>query len=224
VLTHPLKIHVYFCGKIKTERRHSVGKEDKLKRYKEKRDFSKTSEPSPGKKKKEGGPVFVIQKHDASSLHYDFRLEMDGVLKSWAVPKGPSTDSSQMRLAVLTEDHPLEYADFEGIIPEGEYGAGTVIVWDTGTYRNLREEKKNDGKSMEKSFKDGKIEVWLEGKKLTGGYVLIKTGRKENQWLLKKIKDDEADARRNPVSTEPESVLSGKTIEEMEQTMRRESK
>lgn len=201
-----------------------MGKEDKLKRYKEKRDFSKTSEPSAGKKKKEGAPVFVIQKHDASSLHYDFRLEMEGVLKSWAVPKGPSTDPGQKRLAVLTEDHPLEYADFEGIIPEGEYGAGTVIVWDTGTYRNLREEKKKDSMNMDESFRDGKIEVWLKGKKLNGGYVLIKTGRKENQWLLKKIKDDEADARRNPVSTEPESVLSGKTIEEMEQTMRQESK
>ncbi len=200
-----------------------MGKEDKLKRYKEKRDFSKTAEPAPQKKKEKGAPRFVIQKHDASSLHYDFRLEMEGVLKSWAVPKGPSTDPGQKRLAVLTEDHPLEYADFEGIIPEGEYGAGTVIVWDTGTYRNLREEKKKNRMSMEKSFKDGKIEVWLEGKKLTGGYVFIKTGRKENQWLLKKIKDDEADARRNPVSTEPESVLSGKTIEEIEETMRQES-
>ncbi len=195
----------------------------KLRKYKEKRDFSKTSEPAPGKKEKRDQPIFVIQKHDASSMHYDFRLEVEDVLKSWAVPKGPSTDPSQKRLAVLTEDHPLEYADFEGIIPEGEYGAGTVIVWDTGPYRNLREEKENDSMSMKESLKDGKVEVWLEGKKISGGYVLINTGRKKNQWLLKKIKDNKADARRDPVSTEPESVLSGKTIEEMEETMQLES-
>jgi DNA ligase D-like protein (predicted 3'-phosphoesterase) len=200
-----------------------MSSDEKLKKYKEKRDFSKTSEPAPGKKKKSKQFIFVIQKHDASSLHYDFRLEMEDVLKSWAVPKGPSTDPNQKRLAVLTEDHPLDYADFEGTIPEGEYGAGTVIVWDTGSYRNLRQEKRNDGLNMEESFQDGKIEVWLEGKKIKGGYVLIKTGRKENQWLLKKMKDDEADARRNPVSTEPKSVLSGKTISEMEAAMQEQS-
>jgi DNA ligase D-like protein (predicted 3'-phosphoesterase) len=200
-----------------------LGSEEKLNKYKENRDFSKTSEPAPGKKKKRDQPIFVIQKHDASSMHYDFRLEIDDVLKSWAVPKGPSTDPGQKRLAVLTEDHPLEYADFEGTIPEGQYGAGTVIVWDTGIYRNLRAEKKNDGISMEESFQDGKVEIWLQGEKISGGYVLIKTGRKNNQWLLKKMKDDAADARRNPVSTEPESVFSGKTIEEMEKAMRNQS-
>lgn len=197
-----------------------MGSKEKLKEYKQKRDFSKTSEPAPGKKKNKDKPIFVIQKHKASSLHYDFRLEVAGVLASWAVPKGLSTDPSQKRLAVRTEDHPLDYADFEGMIPEGEYGAGTVIVWDTGTYRNIRKEKKSDGLNMEDSLDDGKVEIRLKGKKIKGGYVLIHTGRKENQWLLKKMKDDQADARRNPVSTEPKSVLSGKTIEEMEKAVK----
>ena len=196
---------------------------DKLSEYKKKRDFKKTTEPSGGKEKKSDQPRFVIQKHDATNLHYDFRLEMDGVLKSWAVPKGPSTDPSVKRFATLTEDHPLEYAGFEGTIPEDEYGGGTVIVWDGGIYRNMREEK-DEGMSMQKSFDDGKVEVWLEGKKLRGGYVLINTGGKKDnkRWLLKKMKDDEADARRNPVETEPKSILSDKTIEEMEKEMNKE--
>ncbi|MFW5832016.1 MAG: DNA polymerase ligase N-terminal domain-containing protein [Prolixibacteraceae bacterium] len=191
----------------------------KLNEYKKKRDFKKTTEPKGGKKKSSGKPRFVIQKHDASRLHYDFRLEVDGVLKSWAIPKGPSTDPSDKRLAAPTEDHPLEYADFEGTIPEDEYGGGTVIVWDGGTYRNIREEKEDDGKNMKESFDEGKIEIWLEGKKLKGGYVLIKTGK---NWLMKKMKDDEADARRNPVSTENKSILSDKTIEQMQKEMKKE--
>jgi DNA ligase D-like protein (predicted 3'-phosphoesterase) len=194
-----------------------MGVKDSLKEYREKRTLENSPEPAgKGKRKKPRKPIFVIQKHDASSLHYDFRLEVDGVLKSWAIPKGPSTDPREKRLAARTEDHPLEYADFEGVIPEGQYGAGTVLVWDTGTYRNLREEKKDDGTSMEDSLEDGKVEVWLEGKKLKGGYVLIhaKQGGKKN-WLFKKMKDDEADARRNPVSTQPKSVLSGKTLKEI---------
>lgn len=195
---------------------------NKLNEYKKKRDFKKTTEPSGGSKKSSDKPRFVIQKHDATNLHYDFRLEVDGVLKSWAVPKGPSTDPSVKRLAAQTEDHPIEYADFEGTIPEDEYGGGTVIVWDGGTYRNIREEKEEDGLSMEDSLKDGKVEVWLEGKKLKGGYVLIHTGKKkgDKNWLLKKMKDDEADARRNPVNTENKSILSDKTIEEMEEEMK----
>ena len=187
-----------------------------LNEYKKKRDFKKTTEPKGGKKKSSEKPRFVVQKHDASRLHYDFRIEVDGVLKSWAIPKGPSTDSSDKRLAAPTEDHPLEYADFEGTIPEDEYGGGTVIVWDGGTYRNIREEKENDGKNMKESLDDGKVEIWLEGKKLKGGYVLIKTG--EN-WLMKKMKDDEADARRNPVKTENKSILSDKTIDQMREEM-----
>lgn len=188
---------------------------DKLKEYKSKRNFSKTAEPHKSGKKSKDGRVFVIQKHQASSLHYDFRLEVDGVLKSWAVPKGPSTNPKDKRLAMLTEDHPLDYKDFEGTIPEGEYGAGTVIVWDTGTYDNIK--VKDDKKlSMEEAFENGQVEIRLHGKKLKGGYALIRTGKPDDRrWLLIKMKDDDADARRNPVSTEPESVLSGKTLEDI---------
>jgi len=191
-------------------------KKEILKEYHQKRNFNKTTEPFRANSKKDGEKIFVIQKHDASNLHYDFRIEMDGALKSWAIPKGPSTDPSVKRLAMPTEDHPIEYADFEGLIPEKEYGGGTVMVWDAGTYRNIREDKDADGKTIAESYDDGKIEVWLEGKKLQGGYVLIRTvsGKKE-RWLFKKIDDEEADARRNPISTEPDSVLTGRSIEEI---------
>lgn len=193
-----------------------MSENDKLRDYREKRDFRRTGEPTGGGRQPSGEPVFVIQKHDASSLHYDFRLEVDGVLKSWAVPKGPSTDPSVKRLALPTEDHPLDYADFEGVIPAGEYGAGTVLVWDTGTYRNLRAEKENDGATMLQSLEEGKVEVWLKGQKAPGGYALIRTGDDDDErWLLVKMDDAEADARRNPTSTEPASVLSGRTLEEI---------
>jgi DNA ligase D-like protein (predicted 3'-phosphoesterase) len=153
---------------------------------------------------------FVIQKHDASSLHNDFRLEVDGVLRSWAVPKGPSTDPRQKRLAVEVEDHRLEYENFEGVI-DGRYGAGAVIVWDQGTYRNL-----DQGRSMAETIEAGHVKVWLEGAKLTGGWTLQRTsGGEKPQWLLIKRRDDQADARRNPQSTQPESVRSGRTIEQV---------
>lgn len=185
-----------------------------LKEYAKKRDFSKTPEPGEGGERPGDRPVFVIQKHRARTLHYDFRLEVGGVLKSWAVPKGPSMDPRQKRLAVPTEDHPLAYATFEGVIPEGEYGAGTVIVWDRGTYRNLRLEKDNNGLSMEEALEEGKVEVWLAGEKVQGGFALIRTGKGEDaRWLLIKMDDDEADARRNPVDTAPDSVLSGRSID-----------
>lgn len=184
-----------------------------LKDYNQKRDFEQASEPKESLKKPSGeNPIFVIQKHDASNLHYDFRLQVDDVLKSWAVPKGPSTDPSEKRLALETDDHPLDYADFEGVIPEGQYGAGVVIVWDTGTYENTSE-KKGEELTMEEALEKGHITVTLHGKKMKGGYALIRTQGGENpKWLLMKKKDDEADARRNPVSTEPKSVISGKTI------------
>jgi DNA ligase D-like protein (predicted 3'-phosphoesterase) len=188
---------------------------DSLEAYRGKRDFRKTSEPSGRRGKSKKRPIFVIQKHDARTLHYDFRLETDGVLKSWAVPKGPSTDPRVKRLAIPTEDHPIDYADFEGIIPEGEYGAGTVLVWDKGTYTNL---KREDGHKVPVSqcLEDGHVMVSLNGKKIRGGYSLVRTGKgKDKRWLLVKMDDDEADARRNPVSTEPESALSGRTVEEI---------
>ena len=185
-----------------------------LETYRQKRDFRRTPEPAGDEGQPDDRPIFVIQKHDASTLHYDLRLELDSVLKSWAVPKGPSTDPSVRRLAVPTEDHPLEYADFEGIIPEGAYGAGTVLVWDTGPYRNLRAEKEGGAVSMEEAIEEGQVEIWLEGQKLQGGYALIRTGGGDDaRWLLIKVDDDEADARRNPTSTEPASVLSGRTLD-----------
>lgn len=188
---------------------------DSLKDYLEKRDFRRTPEPAgdlgPGSRE----PIFVIQKHAARHLHYDFRLEVDGVLKSWAIPKGPSTDPRDKRLAVPTEDHPLAYAGFEGVIPEGEYGGGTVLVWDTGTYRNLTE-KKGEAIPMGQAVAHGHVKIWLEGRKLKGGYALtrFKTGKDES-WLLVKADDARADPGRNPVADEPGSVLSGRTIEEV---------
>jgi DNA ligase D-like protein (predicted 3'-phosphoesterase) len=144
-------------------------------------------------------PRFVIQQHAATAMHYDFRLEVDGVLRSWAVPKGPSTDPRVKRLAVQVPDHELAYADHEG---------PNVIVWDTGTYRNLDEER-----SMAETLSDGHAKVWLDGEKLTGGWTLQRThaGAKP-QWLLIKRRDEGADARRNPQSTQPESVLSGRRL------------
>jgi DNA ligase D-like protein (predicted 3'-phosphoesterase) len=156
---------------------------------------------------------FVIQKHAATTLHYDFRLELDGVLRSWAVPKGPSTDPREKRLAVEVEDHSLEYGDFEGAIGEYSYGAGAVIVWDAGTYRNLDEHR-----SMAEALDAGHASFWLDGEKLTGGWTLHRTsGGSKPQWLLIKRRDEGADARRNPQSTQPESVLSGRTIEQVAQ-------
>ncbi|HEY8504330.1 MAG TPA: non-homologous end-joining DNA ligase [Gemmataceae bacterium] len=190
--------------------------QDPLELYRRKRDFRRTPEPSGGKKRRSRQPVFVVQKHDASTLHYDFRLEVGEVLKSWAIPKGPSTDPAQKRLAMPTEDHPLAYADFEGVIPEGSYGAGTVIVWDAGTYRNLRAEAEGDGASMEQSLREGKVEVWLDGEKLKGGFALVRMGgRGRDQWLLIKKKDEHAAPGRDVTESEPRSVLSGRTLEEV---------
>lgn len=184
--------------------------------YKKKRELNKTPEPKDKRKNSSSGkPVFVIQKHNAQNLHYDLRLEVNGVLKSWAVPKGPSTDPSEKRLAIPVEDHPLEYAGFEGVISEDQYGAGTVLIWDKGTYVNIKKEK---GKKipMEKCYKNGRIEVFLEGRKISGGYALIKPDKLDGNWLLIKKDDKHADARRNPTSTENQSVHSGRTLREIE--------
>jgi len=157
-------------------------------------------------------PRFVIHKHAARSLHYDFRLEVDGVLKSWAVPRGPSLDPREKRLAVEVEDHSLQYGDFEGVIDEGQYGAGAVIVWDAGEYRDLDEDR-----SLAQALRAGHARFWLEGRKLRGGWSLQRMrGQGEKaQWLLIKRRDEGADARRRPTSTQPESVLSGRTIEQV---------
>ncbi|MGA9100301.1 MAG: DNA polymerase ligase N-terminal domain-containing protein [Methanotrichaceae archaeon] len=182
--------------------------EDTLKSYVEKRDFSITPEPLPGSTPDADG-IFVVQKHDASRLHYDFRLQVGGVLKSWAIPKGPSKNPSDKRLAVETEDHPIGYADFEGIIPKGQYGAGAVIVWDRGKYRNMTQK---DGKavSIADALKGGHVVLWLYGKKLTGGYAFTRT---KMGWILVKMKDDSANSSQDVLKAEPESVISRMTIE-----------
>lgn len=182
--------------------------------YRDQRDFR---EPPSDAGWKRTNPIFVIQKHDARRLHYDFRLEVEGVLKSWAVPKGPSTNPRDKRLAVEVEDHALDYADFEGVIEEGSYGAGPVIVWDAGPYRNLKRDKAGNEVPMAQALEQGTVEVWLEGKKIRGGYALVRTamGGKKQNWLLIKMKDEGRDARRDPVASEPWSVLTGRTIDQV---------
>lgn len=190
---------------------------DRLSTYRGKRDTARSGEPAGKERRTRSGEArFVIQRHNASSLHFDFRLEIDGVLVSWAVPKGPSTDPRAKRLATRTEDHPLDYADFEGRIAEG-YGAGTVIVWDTGTYRNLshRGEKPIP---IRDALDDGHLTFWLDGRKLTGGYALTRAKLRGGQesWLLVKLDDEGADRRRKPATSQPESVLSGRTNESLD--------
>ena len=188
-----------------------------LNEYNSKRNFRSTPEPSGGVAKdtlqrdKKGTLRFVIQKHDASKLHYDFRLETkDGVLLSWAVPKGPSLDPRQKRLAVETEDHPLDYIDFEGVIPEGNYGAGTVIVWDIGTYTTDRDTRQQ--------FHDGKISFKLNGRKIKGSFALIRIKQRHKQWLLIKSEDEYSSpeiSQPDLTVTSPESVLTGRTNDEL---------
>lgn len=187
-----------------------------LEKYNEKRDFSKTKEPKGIKKTSKGKLTYVIQKHDASRLHYDFRLEIDGVLVSWAVPKGPSANPSDKRLAVQTEDHPMDYFDFEGTIPKGEYGGGTVMVWDYGTYRPENPEGtiSQDNKLMKKQLADGSIKIILKGKKLEGAWHLVEMKGKENMWLLMKSKDEFAGTKVNFDENSAVSGLDFKGIEE----------
>ena len=181
-----------------------------LAKYKSKRNFTKTSEPSSGRKSGNGKALkFVIQRHNASRLHYDFRLEMDGALKSWAVPKGPSLNPKDKRLAMMVEDHPLAYGSFEGVIPKGNYGAGTVEIWDSGTYEEATEHAKVAGeKKLLKDLKEGSIKFVLHGDKLHGRFALVKlkNGRQENAWLLIKDRDEYAvnknyDSEKQPSAT-----------------------
>jgi DNA ligase D-like protein (predicted 3'-phosphoesterase) len=196
--------------------------------YERKRDFETTSEPRAKRRPRRAEhPRFVIQKHSARSLHYDLRLEIGDGLASWAVPKGPSLDPRVKRLAMRTEEHPLEYLEFEGVIPKGEYGAGQMIVWDRGVFENISEPRDSGAKqtagrrgeplTLEQGLEKGDLKVFLLGDKVRGAFALFRTsdaGERE-QWLLVKKKGEGADARRNPVSTQPESVLSGRTIEDL---------
>jgi len=188
--------------------------------YKKKRSFSDTPEPEGGRSTLKDKLVFVVQKHDASRLHYDFRLEMEGVLKSWAIPKGPSLDPSVKRLAMMVEDHPFDYRNFEGIIPEGNYGAGTVIVWDEGTYEPLEDasgNKKENEKHLLKQLHAGSLKFVMHGKKLKGEFALVKTSYQgENSWLL--IKHNDKYATPADVTEKDKSVISKKTITQVEKT------
>ena len=186
---------------------------DRLKKYKEMRDFGETPEPAGGKPKHGKLPLFVIQKHHASHLHYDFRLEMEGVLKSWAVPKGPSYDPTMKRLAMMTEDHPYDYASFEGVIPAGNYGAGNVIIWDNGTWEFIE-----PGDDPVKALQQGKLTFRLYGKKMFGEWALVKIkGRspKGNEWLLIKHRDKYANPNVDVTEVAPRSIISNLDVDEI---------
>lgn len=186
----------------------------KLSEYFKKRDFKKTAEPRGKVKKSEDELHFVVQKHDASHLHYDFRLEIEGVLVSWAVPKGPSRDTSIRRLAMQTEDHPMDYIGFEGTIPKGQYGGGTVMVWDTGTFlAEGYDNAKDSNKVLKKQLKEGSIKVVLKGKKLKGSWHLVRLHGKEKEWLLIKGKDEYADPK---ATFDENSVLTKRTMDQIE--------
>lgn len=177
-----------------------------LTEYKKKRKFDKTPEPGPTKKTTKTGRLFVVQKHRATQLHYDFRIEAEGVLKSWAVPKGPSLDPTVKRLAMQVEDHPVDYAKFEGVIPAGEYGGGTVMVWDYGTYTP---ENTDD---VAQALKKGELKFSLNGKKLKGSWVLVRT--RDRQWLLIKHRDYYT-TEEEVAEIAPASILTRRTLAEI---------
>jgi len=188
-----------------------------LKKYQTMRDFGDTPEPAGRIKPVKGKrPIFVIQKHHASHLHYDFRLEMEGVLKSWAVPKGPSYDPGVKRLAMMTEDHPYDYASFEGVIPEGNYGAGNVIIWDQGTWEFIE-----PGDDAVKALRSGKLTFRMNGKKMFGEWALVRisgrgrTGDKGNEWLLLKHRDEFANEKIDITEVAPRSVVSNKLVDDV---------
>ena len=185
-----------------------------LAEYNAKRDFSKTAEPA-GKvpRARSKALQFVIQKHAASHLHYDLRLELDGVMKSWAVPKGPSLDPSVKRLAMQVEDHPISYNTFEGTIPEGEYGGGTVMLWDRGTYEA---EDGGDVNSLRDGYERGDLKIVFHGKRMKGGWVLVRMKRPGRpQWLFIKHRDESATAKRDVTAEEMTSVTTGRSMDQI---------
>ena len=185
---------------------------DSLKKYRSKRNFDVTTEPSGDRRKQTSAKkalAYVIQKHQASHLHYDFRLEWNGVLLSWAIPKGPSLDPSVKRLAAQVEDHPLEYGSFEGVIPEGEYGGGTVMLWDKGTWTP-------EDTDVDTALRKGELKFTLNGKKLKGSWVLVRTkggfgGSRKPQWLLIKHRDQYASTE-DVLATKSRSVISKRSM------------
>jgi bifunctional non-homologous end joining protein LigD len=197
-------------------RKRTPAKRAPLAEYRSKRDFTKTKEPAgrAARSRSKRALAFVIQKHSASHLHFDFRLELDGVMKSWAVPKGPSYDPTQRRLAMEVEDHPIEYNSFEGTIPEGEYGAGTVMLWDRGTY-----EAEDGGgvESLRDGYARGDLKIILHGTRMLGGWVLVRMRRAgpRNQWLLIKHRDEYASSKLDVVGKAVTSVTTDRTMDQI---------
>lgn len=193
-----------------------MGAEDRLREYRGKRDFGRTREPEGRSADSGDRPRFVVQIHDARTLHFDFRLQVDDVLKSWSVPRGPSADPRDKRLAMPTEDHPLEYEDFEGVIPQGEYGGGTVIVWDSGTYEPLSHDRKGRPVDFGESLEHGHATFRLSGAKLRGEYALTRfrdgRGGEREAWLLVKASKARANGHGTPDPHRARSVRSGRTL------------
>lgn len=207
----PVKKASAGAGKLRTAARAPLAE------YKRKRDFSVTREPE-GRPAARGSKLrYVIQKHAATRLHYDLRLELDGVMKSWAVPKGPSTDPSVKRLAIEVEDHPIEYNKFEGTIPAGQYGGGTVMLWDRGTYTYGGADAGDPVELLRAGYAKGDFKFFLEGERLTGSWVLVRTRRQEGgkaQWLLIKHRDEYADER-DVTEEHVTSVATDRSFEEI---------
>jgi bifunctional non-homologous end joining protein LigD len=196
----------------------------RLAEYRQKRDFSRTAEPKGGPRKRGRKLAYVIQKHAASHLHYDLRLELDGVMKSWAVPKGPSLDPAVKRLAMEVEDHPIEYNRFEGTIPKGEYGGGTVMVWDRGTYTYGGDDDGDPEEALRRGFGKGDFKFVLDGKRLKGSWVLVRTRRgdpRRPQWLLIKHRDAAAEPDSEVTEEYQTSAATGRTMEEIARGKRR---
>ncbi|MFE9452067.1 DNA polymerase ligase N-terminal domain-containing protein [Streptomyces sp. NPDC006739] len=188
--------------------------EDRLRKYRGKRDFERTREPSGRAAAAGDAPRFVVQIHDARRMHFDFRLQVDDVLKSWSVPKGPSTDPGDKQLAVPTEDHPLEYEEFEGVIPKGEYGGGTVIVWDHGTYEPLSHDRRGHPVDFEESLERGHATFRLHGSKLRGEYALtrFRGSDGDDAWLLVKKGSGHPEGHGTPDPRRARSVRTGRTL------------
>jgi bifunctional non-homologous end joining protein LigD len=189
-----------------------------LAEYRRKRDFSRTAEPAGGSEQERGTLAYIIQKHAASHLHFDLRLELDGVMKSWAVPKGPSLDPSVKRLAMQVEDHPIEYNSFEGTIPAGQYGGGTVMLWDRGTYAYGGDDVGDPIEGLRRGYAKGDFKFVLHGERLRGSWVLVRIRRDEPgkaQWLLIKHRDAFADADTDVVAENDTSVDTGRTMDEI---------
>jgi bifunctional non-homologous end joining protein LigD len=201
-----------------TEKTRTPKAPKRLAEYRKKRDFTRTAEPKGGPRRPAAKLAYVIQKHAASHLHYDLRLELDGVMKSWAVPKGPSLDPAVKRLAMQVEDHPIEYNAFEGTIPKGEYGGGTVMIWDRGTYDYGGDDDLDGEAGLREGYRRGDFKFVLHGKRLKGSWVLVRTRRgepKRAQWLLIKHRDAFADPGSEVVEEYQTSAATGRTMDEI---------